>query len=149
MPIMSVGVTESTIARRTLLQSVLALACLPSAALAQTAPQPQGSKRIFQHDIPDLTLKNWAVNAVEVAYAPGQGSAAHKHPGLTLAYVLEGEVVSKVDNDPERTYRAGEMWIETPGQVHAVSRNASDTRPARLLAILLAEKGAQLTTPVK
>jgi quercetin dioxygenase-like cupin family protein len=140
-------VTESPIARRVLVQSILALACLPSAVLAQ--PQPQGPKRILQQDIPDLTLKNWAVNAVEVAYAPGQASAAHKHPGLTIAYVLEGEVVSKLDDGPERTYRAGEMWLETPGQVHAVSRNGSETRPARLLAILLAEKGVQLTTPVK
>jgi quercetin dioxygenase-like cupin family protein len=142
-------VIESPIARRAILQSVLALACLPATAAAQAQPQPQGPKRIFQHDIPDLALKNWAVNAVEVAYAPGQSSAAHKHPGLTIAYVLEGEVVSKLDDGPEQTYRTGEMWMETPGQVHAVSRNASTTRPARILAILFAEKGVQLTTPVK
>ena len=142
-------VIESAMARRAMLQSMLALASLPVTAAAQPPAQPQGPKRIFQHDIPDLALKNWAVNAVEVAYAPGQSSAAHKHPGLTIAYVLEGEVVSKVDDGPEQTYRTGEMWMETPGQVHAVSRNASTTRPARILAILLAEKGVQLTTPVK
>jgi quercetin dioxygenase-like cupin family protein len=87
------------------------------------------------------------VTAVEVNYAPGQASNPHRHPGITIAHVLEGEVVSKVDDGPEKTYKVGEMWMETPGQLHAVSRNASDTRPARLLAILLAEKGAQLTTP--
>jgi quercetin dioxygenase-like cupin family protein len=55
--------------------------------------------------------------------------------------------VSKVGDDPEKTYATGEMWIETPNQLHAVSRNASDSKPAKLLAILLAEKGKQLTTP--
>jgi hypothetical protein len=33
------------------------------------------------------------------------------------------------------------MFLETPGQLYAVSGNASTTRPAKLLAILLAEKG--------
>lgn len=143
--------TDHPLARRALLQSIVTLACVPAtaAATATAQTQLQTPKRIFQQDIPDLTLKNWAVNAVEVNYAPGQSSAAHKHPGLTIAYVLEGEVVSKLDDGPERTYRAGEMWMETPGQVHAVSRNASTTRPARILAILLAENGVQLTTPVK
>ena len=60
---------------------------------------------------------------------------------------LEGEIASKVGDQPEKTYATGEMWMETPGQVHAVSRNASRDKPARLLAILLAEKGKQLTTP--
>lgn len=133
--------------RRTLLHSLLALTCLSPAALANA--QAQGSRRVFQHDIPELTLKNWAVNALEVTYAPGQSSAAHRHPGLTIAYVLEGEIRSKVADGPERIYRAGEMFLETPNELHAVSANASDTRPARLLAILLAEKGVQLTTPEK
>ena len=48
-----------------------------------------------------------------------------------------------------KTYRAGEMFMETPNQLHAVSRNASATQPAKLLAVLLAEKGKPLTAPAK
>jgi quercetin dioxygenase-like cupin family protein len=109
----------------------------------------QAPKRgpVFQHDLPDLALHGWSVTTVEVNYAPGGGSAAHRHPGLTFAYVLEGEIVSKVGEEPEKTYATGEMWMETPGQLHGVSRNASSTKPARLLAILLAEKGKPLTSP--
>jgi quercetin dioxygenase-like cupin family protein len=106
-----------------------------------------GRKVIFQHDLPDIDLKNWSANAVEVSYAPGESSAAHRHPGITIAYVLEGEIRSKVGNETEKTYKAGEMFLETPGELHAVSRNASATQPAKLLAILLAEKGKTLTTP--
>ena len=102
---------------------------------------------VFQHDLPDLALQSWSVTTVEVNYAAGGSSTAHRHPGLTFAYVLEGEIVSKVGDEPEKTYVTGEMWMETPGQLHAVSRNASSTKPARLLAILLAEKGKPLTTP--
>ena len=117
-------------------------------ALISSAQTPAaGRKIVFQHDVPDLTMKNWAVTVVEVSYAPGEGSAAHRHPGITIAYVLEGEVRSKVGDDPEKTYKTGEMFLETPNQLHAVSRNASTTRPAKLLAVMLAEKGKQLTTP--
>jgi quercetin dioxygenase-like cupin family protein len=104
---------------------------------------------IFQHDLPDLALKGWSVTAVEVRRAPGEASPAHRHPGLTIGYVLEGEMVMKIGDEPERTYKKGEMFMEMPHQLHAVSRNASSTQPARLLAILLAEKGARLTTPEK
>ena len=107
------------------------------------------TKVVFQHDVPDLTLKNWSATAVEVSYAPGESSAAHRHPGITIAYVLEGAIRSKVGDEPEKTYTAGQMFLEAPGQVHVVSRNASTTQPAKLLAILLAEKGSPLTTPAR
>ena len=76
-----------------------------------------------------------------------QSSRAHRHPGLTIVYVLEGEIQLKVGDGPETTYAAGQMFVETPSQLHAISRNASVTKPARFLAVLLAEKGKQLTTP--
>ena len=111
---------------------------------AQTAG---GRKVVFEHDFPDVNLNGWSATVVEVSYAPGEASAAHRHPGITIAYVLEGEIRSKVADEPEKTYTTGQMFLETPGQLHAVSRNASATKPAKLLAVLLAEKGKQLTTP--
>ena len=137
----------SDLTRRSLMEAVGALLVFASQSSAQNAAGPRTP--IFQHDLPDLALKGWSVTAVEVRYGPGQGSPAHRHPGLTIAYVLEGEVVSKIGDEAERTYKTGEMFMETPNQLHAVSRNASSTQPARLLAILLAEKGARLTTPEK
>jgi quercetin dioxygenase-like cupin family protein len=138
---------EPVITRRSLIEGMAAL--LLAVGSAEGQPAPAGRKAVFEHDLPDLTLKGWSVTAVEVSYAPGQSSAAHRHPGLTFAYVLEGEIRSKVGDQPERTYKAGEMFFETPDELHAVSANASSTRPARLLAVLLAEKGKQLTTPAK
>jgi quercetin dioxygenase-like cupin family protein len=113
-----------------------------------SAQQPKGnSKMIFTRDLPKVDLNNWAVTAVEVSYAPGEGSPSHRHPGITIAYVLEGEIRSKVGDGPEETFSQGQMFLENPGDLHAVSRNASATRPAKLLALLLAEKGKKLTTP--
>lgn len=131
--------------RRTLLASFSALLAQSAGANGQPANRDRGP--IFQHELPDLSLHNWSVTTVQVDYAPGAGSKPHRHPGLTFAYVLEGEIASKVGDEPEKTYAAGEMWMETPGQLHSVSRNASADKPAKLLAILLAEKGKPLTTP--
>jgi quercetin dioxygenase-like cupin family protein len=101
-----------------------------TAVLAVRHLEAQAPRRgpVFQHDLPNLTLHDWAVTSVEVSYAPGGSSTAHRHPGLTFAYVLEGEIVSKVGDEPEKTYATGEMWMETPEQLHAVSRNASSTK---------------------
>src|SRR5689334_7144281 len=136
------------VTRRSLLESSTALLLVAPFAQAQdTAPQPIKRNPIFQHDLPRLSLDNWAVTVVEVRYGPGERSPSHSHPGITIAYVLEGEVRSQVGDQPERTYGVGEMFFENPGERHGVSGNASDTRPARLLAILLAEKGKALTSP--
>jgi quercetin dioxygenase-like cupin family protein len=117
-------------------------------AVVSSGQTAAGSRNVvFEHDLPDVSLKGWSVTTVEVNYLPGESSAAHRHPGITIAYVLEGEIRSKVGDEPEKTYTTGQMFLETPGQLHAVSRNASATKPAKLLAVLLAEKGKQLTTP--
>ena len=133
--------------RRSLMESAAGMVFLASARDGQAKPAP--AKPVFQHDLPEVTLKGWSVTAVEVTYQPGESSTAHRHPGITIAYVLEGEIRSKVGDQPEATYSAGQMFIESPGELHAVSANASTTRPAKLLALLLAEKGKPLTTPEK
>jgi quercetin dioxygenase-like cupin family protein len=132
--------------RRHLIESAGALLIAPYVA---AQGQPSRPKPIFQHDLPRVTLDNWAVTVVEVSYAPGESSPAHSHPGITIAYVLEGAIRSKVGDGPEQTYMAGQMFIENPGQLHAVSANASTSAPAKLLALLFAEKGVPLTTPAK
>jgi quercetin dioxygenase-like cupin family protein len=134
------------ISRRFLLEGAAGFLFVQSLKAQSAGGAP---KVVFKHDVPDLTMKNWSATAVEVSYAPGQSSPSHRHPGITIAYVLEGEIRSKVGDEPERTYKTGEMFLETPGQLHAVSGNASTTRPAKLLAILLAAKDAQLTTPAQ
>lgn len=142
---LNVAGQESAITRRAVIEGVAGLLLAAGSAAGQS--RAAGAKPVFQHDLPDLTLRGWSVTAVEVSYEPGQSSPAHRHPGLTIAYVLEGEIRSKVGDQPEKTYRAGEMFFETPEELHAVSANASSTRPAKLLAVLLAEKGKALTTP--
>jgi quercetin dioxygenase-like cupin family protein len=112
---------------------------------AQAAPQAP----VFKHDLPNLTMDDWEVTVSYVDYAPGRVGAPHRHAGFVLVYVLEGSVIAQIsDQGPERTYTPGQMFYEQPGAVHQVSKNASQTQPARILAMIFAKKGSVLTTPV-
>jgi quercetin dioxygenase-like cupin family protein len=117
-------------------------------ALAQTAPAAGAAPApVFKHDLPNLTMDGWEVTVSYVDYPPGRVGGVHHHAGFVLAYVLEGAVVTKISGQgEERTFTAGQMFYEQPGATHEVSKNASQTQPARLLAMIFAKKGSTLTT---
>ena len=122
------------------------------AAEAQTqtpgATPPAPRPPVFKQDLPNVSLDGWEVTVSHVDYPPGRVGAPHKHAGFVLAYVLEGNVVAKITGQgEEKTYSVGQMFYEQPGATHEVSRNASQTVPAKLLAMIFAKKGSTLTTP--
>jgi quercetin dioxygenase-like cupin family protein len=116
---------------------------------AATSPAPQRPP-VFKQDLPNLTMDDWEVTVSHVDYPPGRVGSPHKHAGFVLAYVLEGTIVTKISGQgDEKVYNVGQMFYEQPGATHEVSRNASQTVPAKLLAMIFAKKGSTLTTPVK
>ena len=117
-------------------------------AQTQTAAPPAAQRPPdFVHDLPNVSLDGWEVTVSHVDYAPGRVGAVHHHAGFVLAYVLEGTVIAKVSGQgDEKTYTVGQMFYEQPGATHEVSKNASLTQPAKLLAMIFAKKGSTLTT---
>jgi quercetin dioxygenase-like cupin family protein len=104
----------------------------------------------FEQTIPNIPGKSLV--ALVVDYAPGGASAPHIHAktAFIYAYVVSGEIESKVNDGKTRVYKAGESWFEPPGSSHPVSRNASKTKPAKLLAVFVVDSDEkELTTPVK
>jgi quercetin dioxygenase-like cupin family protein len=100
--------------------------------------------------IPNIPGKS--LIALVVDYAPGAASPSHVHAksAFIYAYVVSGSVESKVNDGAKRIYRSGESFYETPGSTHSVSRNASKTKPAKLLAVFVVDTDdKQLVTPVK
>jgi quercetin dioxygenase-like cupin family protein len=114
---------------------------------AQNQSGPAGGGPVFQYDLPNTTMEDWQVTVSEVPYPPGRVGQTHHHAGFVLAYVLEGNVVTKISGQPERVYKTGEMFYEPPGSTHEVSRNARSNEPAKLLALIFAKKGETLTMP--
>jgi quercetin dioxygenase-like cupin family protein len=104
----------------------------------------------FEVAIPNIPGKS--LIAVEVDYAPGAASVPHTHAksAFIYAYVISGAIESKVNDGETRIYRAGESWSERPGDIHSISRNASETEPAKLLAVFVLDTSDDpLTTPIK
>jgi quercetin dioxygenase-like cupin family protein len=104
----------------------------------------------FDQAIPNIPGKSLV--AVEVDYAPGEASPPHRHAtsAFIYAYVISGEIESKVNDGATRIYKAGESWSEPPNAIHSISRNASKTKPAKLLAVFVVDSDDKmLTTPIK
>jgi quercetin dioxygenase-like cupin family protein len=100
--------------------------------------------------MPAVNLDGWQMTASEVSYAPGRMSGRHRHPGFVIGYVLEGQYRFAVNDNTPVTLGPGQMFFESfdqPGEVHAVSGNASKTQPAKILAIVFTKKGDPTTIP--
>ena len=121
-----------------LLAAAAALLATNVAAHDEIAPGAKVSV-VFDQALPNVPGKS--LRTVLVEYDPGAGSPSHRHPQSAFIYarVLEGAIRSKVNDEPEKTYKAGESWTEKPGDHHQVSHNASDTEPAKLLAIFVVD----------
>jgi quercetin dioxygenase-like cupin family protein len=136
------------------LRSIFGAAC---AALAIATAAPAAAHGVgetvtphFEQMIPNIPGKS--LKAVIVDYTPGGASPSHIHAksAFIFGYVLSGEIESQVNDGPRHVYRAGESFYETPGSHHPVSRNASKTKPAKLLAVFVVDTGeSELTTSVE
>src|SRR5918994_2208235 len=123
-------------------------ATAPMAGSKHGAPLRETVTVTADKPIPNLPGKRLVSQIVD--YPPGVSSAPHRHAGSAFiyAYVLSGAIRSQVDDEPVRVYRPGETWFERPGAHHRVSANASDTEPARLLAVLIVDAAdEQLVIP--
>jgi quercetin dioxygenase-like cupin family protein len=114
-------------------------ATAPTAGRTHGAPLRETVTVAADEPIPNLPGKRLVTHIVD--YPPGVNSAPHRHArsAFIYAYVLLGAIRSQVDDEPFRVYRPGETWFERPGAYHRVSANASDTEPARLLAVLIVD----------
>jgi quercetin dioxygenase-like cupin family protein len=129
--------------------SALSLAALALSALSAAGLAGEKAKVtvVFDRALPNVPGKS--IKGVLVEYQPGGSSPAHTHAQSAFIYatVLEGAIRSAVNGAPEKVYHAGDNFYEEPGAHHDVSANASDTEPARLLAVFVVNSDeTKLTT---
>ncbi len=136
-----------------MIRRLLCVAALTAAFVTTVSAQSAGPAKVtlvYDHVLPNAPGKS--LRGVLVEYAPGGTSPAHLHPksAFICATVLAGAIRSQVNDEPVKTYHAGESFSELPGDVHNVSENASATEPARLLAVFVVDtKDTVLTTPLR
>ena len=114
------------------------------ASSAQVAGAGDKVEPIGSYALPNVPGKR--VTIVRVTYGPGGFSRPHRHAGSVTAYITKGEIRSQLGGGPVETFAVGQTFFEPPGSTHLVSANASSTEPAELIAVFVADEGAQLTT---
>jgi len=87
------------------------------------------------------------IQVITVNYAPGAVDPIHRHDAHAVVYVLEGEVEMQVRGDKLQRLGPGQVFYESPEDVHTVSRNASKTKPAKFVVFFIKNEGAPILTP--
>ena len=96
--------------------------------------------------LPDVPGKEGLIE--RVVLSPGEIVPAHRHDADVFAYVLEGSIITQLMGGKPRTVHAGEVFYESPTDVHVETRNASATQPATLLVFFVKKIGAPPTVAV-
>ena len=126
----------------TKLVAVVLLCLMTGTAMAQEAKVTS----LMSKDLPENPGKEMLMIMVE--HAPGGSNPAHRHNAHAMVYVLEGSVVMQVKGGKQVTLTPGQAFYEGPDDVHVVDRNASRTKPAKFLVVLIKDKGAPALVPV-
>ncbi|HET9818741.1 MAG TPA: cupin domain-containing protein [Rhodanobacteraceae bacterium] len=100
------------------------------------------TKPLAQHPGEELVM-------LSVEYPPGSVDPVHRHNANALVYVVEGSIVMGLRGSKPVTLGPGQTFYEGPNDVHKIGRNASTTRPAKFIVVLLKKTGAPLLVPVK
>jgi quercetin dioxygenase-like cupin family protein len=119
---------------------MLCLLAVPAVADEQVTP-------LMREDLAGLPGKEGVMLTVE--YAPGASSGKHRHNAHTFVYVLEGAIVMQVAGGEAVILGPGQTFYESPDDIHLVSKNASDSQPAKFLVFFVKDKGAPPTVPVQ
>jgi quercetin dioxygenase-like cupin family protein len=124
----------------------LLVTAVPFGALAQSAPQPIVAP-LMQKDLADIPGREIVMLSVE--YPPGAAEHIHRHDAYAFVYVLEGSVVEGVRGGKELTLAPGQTFYEGPDDVHTVGRNASATKTAKFLVVMVKKKGVDAVLPAE
>jgi quercetin dioxygenase-like cupin family protein len=122
----------------------MAFLCLMTGAAVAQEPKVTP---LMSRDLPESPGREALMITVE--HAPGESTAIHRHNAHAFVYVLEGSVVMQLKGGQQMTLTPGQSFYEGPGDVHVVDRNASDTKPAKFLVLLIKDKGAPALVPAQ
>jgi quercetin dioxygenase-like cupin family protein len=123
---------------------ILALACLMSGTLMG---QEAKVTDLFSKDLANIPGKEGVMMIVD--YPPGSVDPIHRHNAHAFVYVLEGSIVMQVRGGKQVTLTPGQTFYEGPDDVHVVGRNASKTKPAKFVLVMVKDKGAPVLVPAQ
>jgi quercetin dioxygenase-like cupin family protein len=123
----------------------MVILCLLLAAPA-APPEPKVTE-LVSRELKDIPGKEGLM--LEVEYPPGGADPVHRHNAHAFVYVIEGSIVMQVKGGQPVTLKPGDTFYDGPDDVHVVGRNASNTKPAKFVVLLIKKKGAPALLPAE
>lgn len=116
---------------------------LPAFAIGPRSALPGSQQKIERVEIQrsEVPGTDLEMRVLLVTYPPGAAAPVHHHPVVGINYILEGTAETAFDNDPPRTYKAGESFQDLAIRPHTIFRNASRTEPLRFLIFYTIPRG--------
>ena len=122
---------------RVLLIATATTTLLISTALAQQSGLKRTVIRTIEYP------PGYSTATVVVELAPGICTGRHTHPGVDSGYVLEGDLLLKIDGKPDQSAKAGGSYEVPPAAVH----DACTVAGLKVLDTFVIEKGKPLASP--
>ena len=123
------------------------LLLVAGAAGAQHKPHDAVVESLMTKALADYPGKD--AQLITVTYPPGAVDPVHRHNAHSFVYVLEGSIVMGVRGGKPVTLTAGQTFYEGPEDVHTIGRNASQTKPAKFLVVLLKNHDDPILIPTE
>lgn len=130
--------------RRIVLLALIAMLAMGLPASLAVGQAPPGPTVVYTSKL-EVPAPPAQIDVVQVLveFAPGTSVPSHTHGGQVLVLMTEGELNFAVKGSPQKTYKAGESWVENPVEFGAGGNSGSTT--ARLVATYLLPRGAPLS----
>ena len=127
---------------------LLAFLMLVAASALAFAQVPRSvGKDLMVKELADVAGREALVRAN--VYPPGTSNPPHRHDAHVFLHVLEGQLVVQLKGGQPVTLNPGDTYYESPDDIHVMSRNPSDSIPAKALIFMVKKTGVPSTTLVK
>ncbi len=93
----------------------------------------------------DLSIPDKVMVQVRAEFAETATSGRHTHPGEEIGYLLEGQLELKVDGQPTRILKPGDVFFIPAGVIHEGINTSSGT--SKVIATYVVEKGKPVASP--
>ena len=107
--------------------------------------QPIKRTELIRAEVADVPGKETVIYIADVM--PGAEGGRHTHYGDEFVYILEGTLVVTPDGKEPITLKSGEAAHLAPVDGVHFAKNGSSSEPAKVLVVLVVEKGKPLSEP--
>ena len=114
----------------------------PLATPDTSAPRPSGEVARYPLTGP---LEGFDAVLLELNFRAGASAPEHRHPGFVLGYVVDGQMRTAIDHEPDQIVPAGGTFFEPTGVLHTAFGSASQDAPVRIVAFMVVPTGSPLT----